>query len=102
VSASRKEIFTAPSVNTATDNLIVTAVNGLKRVDPDSRQTGTAASDVLYAVTRTGLKERSFELSDTVTLLYIETNNVNLQLINVSNNNFGTASTFALLRSGMF
>jgi hypothetical protein len=58
-------------------------------VDPDSRRTGTAANDVLSAVTRTGLKEESFELSDKITSIYTEGNNLNLQLINASNMNLG-------------
>jgi hypothetical protein len=56
-------------------------------VDPDSRRTGTAGRNVLSAVTRTGLKEESFELPDKITSMYIEANNLNLQLSNVSNMN---------------
>ena len=69
----------------ATDSPVVTAVQWTKRVDPDSWQTGTAA------VTRTVLKEESFELPDKITSMYTEANNLNLQLRNVSNMNRGTS-----------
>jgi len=56
-------------------------------VDPDSWQTGRAGRDV-SAVTRTGLKEESFELPDKITSMYIEANNLNLQF---SDTNLGTS-----------
>ena len=56
-------------------------------MDPDSWQTGRAGRDV-SAVTRTGLKEESFELPDKITSMYIEANNLNLQF---SDTNLGTS-----------
>jgi len=85
VSASRREIFTAHSVNVVTDRLIVTPVQWTKTLGPRlmaNRNSG---------VTRTGLKEEPFELSDKTASMYIEANNLNLQLRNVGNINPGTS-----------
>jgi len=42
LSASLKKTFQAPSLSEVSRNLIVTAMHWTERVDPDSRQTGTA------------------------------------------------------------
>ena len=85
MSASRREIFTAPSVSMVTDSLIVTAVQWTTMCGP--RLTANWNS----GVTRTGLKEESFELSGKITSVYTEANNLNLQLRNVSNIGLGTS-----------